>query len=256
MSEPLASRRVGEGAGTPLLWIHGLGEAGSCFDSIIRQPRLAGRPHLLPDLPGYGETPAGSPPPSLASIADRLASWLEASAEPPVIAIGHSQGAVIALLLAERHPERLRGLIDVEGNKSEGDCGYSLPIAAEDPGAFREQGHSRLCDLAAERAAFDPAQAGYAERMRRADPETLHAHATELVALSREEGLATRLGRLSLPRLFVNGAPSGCPPRSLELVDATGVPRVEIGPAGHWPFFDQPAAFAEAVAAQLVAWRA
>jgi pimeloyl-ACP methyl ester carboxylesterase len=189
-------------------------------------------------------------------VADRLARWLEASAAPPVVAIGHSQGAVVGLLLAERHPGCLRALIDVEGNKSLDDCGYSAPIAAQALADFRSSGHARICELARGRAGTDPAQAGYAERMRGADSETLHAHATELVVLSREEQLAGRLGALSLPRLFVSGVPSGCSARSLALVDAAGVSRVEIGPAGHWPFVDQPEAFASAVAGQLAAWGA
>jgi len=254
VSPELASRRVVGDARTPLLWIHGLGEAGGCFDAIVQEPELRGRPHLLPDLPGYGDTPAGNPPPSLAGVADRLAEWLEASGEPPVVAVGHSQGGVIGLLLAERHPERLRALIDVEGNKSAGDCGYSAKMAGQDLALFESEGHARLCELARSSAASDPAQEGFAGRLRRADPRTLHAHATELVALSHGEQLAARLGRLSLPRLFVSGVPTGCPPRSLELVDAAGVSRIEIGPAGHWVFFDQPGAFARAVAAQLAAW--
>lgn len=187
-------------------------------------------------------------------MADVLAGWLAESGEGPAVAVGHSQGAVVGLLLAERHPERLRALVDVEGNKSEGDCGYSRPIADFSLDVFRERGHAELCDRAARRAASDPAQGGYAERMRRADPATLHAHAAELLALSREERLAERLGRLSLPRLFVSGVPRGCPPRSLELVDAAGVARVEIGPAGHWPFVDRRDDFAAALGAQLERW--
>jgi pimeloyl-ACP methyl ester carboxylesterase len=254
VSAGLLGRQLGAGPGTPLLWIHGLGESGRGFDAIARHSRLAGRRQLLPDLPGYGETPALSPPPSLAAVAGILARWLEESNEPAVVAVGHSQGAVIGLLLAERHPGRLRALIDVEGNKSEGDCGSSGPIAAESLASFRDAGHLRFCAVVRERAASDPAQAGYADRLGRADPDTLHAHATELVALSRGEQLAARLARLSLPRLCLSGVPGGCPPRSLELIDMAGVPRIEIGPAGHWPFFDQPDAFADAVAGQLAAW--
>jgi pimeloyl-ACP methyl ester carboxylesterase len=259
LSAALAATRIGDppgaaGAAAPQLWIHGLGEAGAGFATIARPPRLAGRRHLLPDLPGYGATPPGPEPTPLAGVADALAAWLEAQGERAAIALGHSQGAVIALLLAERHPARVRALIDIEGNKSEGDCGYSAPIAAFDLASFEARGHREMCERAAGRAAADPAQAGYAVRMRRADTRTLHAHARELVALSRQEGLAGRLGALSLPRLFVNGAPRGCPPRSLELADAAGVRRVEIGPAGHWPFVDQPDAFADAVAAQLAEW--
>lgn len=144
--------------------------------------------------------------------------------------------------------------MDVEGNKSEGDCGYSGPIAGFSLAAFCERGHGELCDLAARRAASEPAQGGYAARMRGADPATLHAHATELLALSRQERLAERLGRLCLPRFFLSGVPRGCPPRSLELVDAAGVARVEIGPAGHWPFVDRRDAFAAALGERLGTW--
>ena len=60
MSAGLIGRQLGAGPGTPLLWIHGLGESGRGFDAIARHSRLAGRRQLLPDLPdAFADAVAG-----------------------------------------------------------------------------------------------------------------------------------------------------------------------------------------------------
>ena len=50
-------REAGSDAPAPsVLWIHGLGESGLCFEQLCRHPALESWPCLVPDLPGYGRS--------------------------------------------------------------------------------------------------------------------------------------------------------------------------------------------------------
>ena len=92
---------------------------------------------------------------------------------------------------------------------------------------------------------------GYHASMCFADPRTFHRHARELVELSEPETMAVRLAHLPVPVTYVAGAPDGACARSRDLLDGAGVATIEIAPAGHWPFIDQPGVFAGAVATLL-----
>jgi 3-oxoadipate enol-lactonase len=95
-------RRAGEG--TPLLLLHGFGGAAWNFTELA--PRLAGRPLVIPDLPGHGASEP-LPSPSIAGFADAVAELLD----EPASVVGHSMGGVVALRLAERRPELVRALL-------------------------------------------------------------------------------------------------------------------------------------------------
>ena len=82
-------------------------------------------------------------------------------------------------------------------------------------------------------------------------PEGCYANARELVEVSEPETMAVRLAHLPVPVTYVAGAPDGACARSRELLDGAGVATIEIAPAGHWPFIDQPGVFAGAVATLL-----
>jgi pimeloyl-ACP methyl ester carboxylesterase len=187
--------------------------------------------------------------PSLADVADHLAGWLGARGGPPPVLVGHSMGGVIGVLLAERHPGALAALVDVDGNVSPGDCTYSGRAAAYGDADFLTRGFSAMCAYVDERAPGDPAHASYALSIRLADPRTFHRHAADLVAVSAPEDMADRLARLPLPVTYIAGVPGGACLRSRDLLQSAGVRLVDIAPAGHWPFVDQPDRFAAAVAA-------
>lgn len=237
----------GERAEPALLLIHGLGESGLCFEELAAHPRLSGRRRLIPDLPGYGRTPWPGEPMGLADTADYLAEWLKWRKERPVVVLGHSMGGVVALLLAERHPALVAGVIDVDGNKSAQDCSFSAPTSALSEEQFLRLGFGQLQEKVFRGSVNEPALRGYYVSMRLCDPRTFYRQSRELVELSREELMAERLARLRKPVVFVAGCPGGAAPRTLELIAEAKVPCVKIEPSGHWPFIDQPDQFANAV---------
>lgn len=248
----LGGMHVRERPGLPtLLWLHGLGESGRCFEAIAAHPALAGAGALIPDLPGYGGSEPPATPLPLRAIADHLAGWLAARGAPPVVVVGHSMGGVIGVHLAERHPARVSHLVDVDGNVSPGDCTYSGRAAAFDDAAFAARGFAEMVAYVDDRATTDAAHRSYAVSIRLADPATFLLHARELVAESEPETMAGRLAALRVPVTYLAGAPGGACPRSRELLAAAGIATIAIEPSGHWPYVDQPDAFAAALRALL-----
>ena len=243
MSEVLFMKWTRVGQGPVLCWIHGLGESSRCFHGMSE--RLPGFAHHLVDLPGYGRADRVKTPYSLVQAAEQLAGAIREFA--PCVVVGHSMGGVVGLFLAEREPQLLRGLINVDGNISSGDCGYSGPISRQTLSEFLNRGYQELLRSLQERGAEDHAHRGYFTSMRLAQPEGVYAHSQELVEWSTGENLARRMAKLKVPSVYIAGAPGGAAERSLELLHQAGVETRLIGPSGHWPFIDQPEQFTEEV---------
>ena len=74
--------------------------------------RLAGHhPVHVIDLPGFGLSSDPGRVLDVAQHADHLAAWLEAAGLPPVTVLGNSFGCQVAVDLAVRYPDRVRGLV-------------------------------------------------------------------------------------------------------------------------------------------------
>jgi pimeloyl-ACP methyl ester carboxylesterase len=103
-----------EGAGEPLLLVHGWGADSHEWDWHV--DALASRHRVLAvDLRGHGRSSApahGNTPPAMAAD---LARFLDG----PVTAVGHSMGAQVVSILAVEHPELVRAVVAV-------DAGYGV----------------------------------------------------------------------------------------------------------------------------------
>ena len=102
-----------EGAGAPVILLHGPGEHALKWFTIL--PDLAATNTVIaPDLPGHGETEVREGNLDV----ERVLSWLDAlieatCAEPPVLA-GQVIGGAIALRYAARHPHRVARLVLID----------------------------------------------------------------------------------------------------------------------------------------------
>ncbi|RMH18940.1 MAG: alpha/beta fold hydrolase [Acidobacteria bacterium] len=247
----LRRRRPARAAGT-VLWIHGLGESALCFERLLAEPRLGRWQHLAPDLPGYGKSPwRRGEPLGFAAQADALARLLRRLETPPAVVVGHSMGGVVGTVLAERAPDVVRALVDVEGNVSFDDCTTSREVAELSLEQLVAGGLETVRDRVYRRGLEERPLRGYFASLSLCDPRALHRDSRRLVELSRDEVLAPRLGALALPVLYLLGDPGGAGRRSRRLLDRAGVPWRAIRPAGHWPFLDQHEAFVEELLAFL-----
>jgi pimeloyl-ACP methyl ester carboxylesterase len=103
-----ATLRVYEaGEGPTVVLLHGLGGAACNWTAVA--PALAERARVVvAELPGHGGSSAlPAPVATLDAYADRVAGVVPARA----VVAGHSLGALVALRLAARHPQLVRGLV-------------------------------------------------------------------------------------------------------------------------------------------------
>jgi pimeloyl-ACP methyl ester carboxylesterase len=233
-----------EATGPAILFVHGLGESGLCFEHLLHAPDLAKHRLLMPDLPGYGRSPwCEEAALGLVEQADHLMEWVRTKTGDPVIVLGHSMGGVVALLMAERHPEQVRFVVDVDGNKSPGDCVFSSQACEYDLDTFSAAGFDRMRAAIHDKGYEDLAQRGYYVSLRLADPRAYHHNSGELVEMSTPRDMARRLAELPMGKVYIAGVPGGASQLTHQLLREAGVRTVCIEPSGHWPFIDQPAAF-------------
>ncbi len=234
-----------------VLYVHGLGESGLCFERVMADPRLADWAHLAVDLEGYGKSLWAAEPFALDEHAQRLARLIDRLSLESVVVVGHSMGGVIGTLLCERLAGTARGFVNVEGNLSLPDCGYSGRAVEFSLEAWLDHGFDRVLDAIHHEGESAGVRLAYIASILMCDPRAYHRNSRDLVELSRAEGLAARLAALDAPTVYVHGAPRGTGERSLGLLERAGVERIRIDGAGHWPFLDQHDAFVEALAGFL-----
>lgn len=70
---------------------------------------------LAPDLRGRGGSATLGPPYGMAAHADDVAALLDHAGVDQATALGHSMGGFVAVVLAGRHPDRVRDLVLVDG---------------------------------------------------------------------------------------------------------------------------------------------
>lgn len=243
-------RPVAESRGV-LLFVHGLGESGLCFEALLDEPRLDAWRRLAIDLPGYGKSPWQPEPCDFAATTARLAAWLDAEDLPPVVVVGHSMGGMLGADLARLVPARVRAFLNVEGNISFADCTASQEAAVDTLENFLARGHRALLERTDQGGAEDRALRGYYASLRLADPRQFHRDSVELVERSRAETLAAETAAVACPTHYVLGDPRGTGTHSRALLDAAGVSWQAIADAGHWPYLDQHEHFVDALIAFL-----
>ncbi len=235
-----------------VVYIHGLGESALCFERLMADQRLGRWSHLAVDLAGYGKSTWAAEPLSLEQHAAGLAEVLDTVADEPAVILGHSMGGVVALLLAEQAPRKVRALVNVEGNISPPDCHFSSQAAVHSPDDWLERGYDQLLDgLYRDQREDRQVLRPYCASIQMCDPRAYYRNSRDLVAASAEERLAVRMAAVERPKIYFFGAPRGAGDQSRGLLSQAEVEMVGIPDAGHWPFLDHPRAFADELLAFL-----
>ena len=96
------------GEGTPVIWVHGFPLASSIFE-----PQLAIRHvrHVIPDLPGFGQSRPDGRVLSIDDYAHMMLDLLDHRGLDRAVFAGLSMGGYVCLAIARIAPQRLRGLI-------------------------------------------------------------------------------------------------------------------------------------------------
>jgi pimeloyl-ACP methyl ester carboxylesterase len=99
------------GSGPTLVFLHGGGDSGE--HSFVRQLDVFSERHhiVAPDQVGQGRTPEVPGPLSYTAMMQDTATLLEQLKLKHVDVVGFSDGGILALMLAIRHPELVRRLV-------------------------------------------------------------------------------------------------------------------------------------------------
>jgi pimeloyl-ACP methyl ester carboxylesterase len=99
------------GSGPALVFLHGGGDSGE--HSFVRQLDLFSEHHhiVAPDQVGQGRTPEVSGPLSYTAMMEDTAELLRKLKLRHVDIVGFSDGGILALMLAVRHPDLVRRLV-------------------------------------------------------------------------------------------------------------------------------------------------
>lgn len=101
-----------QGTGEPVVLLHGLLGSHSYWDEVVKHISGAKYEVIVPDLLGFGQS--DKPKDLQYRIEDHVAAIEKevlADIKTPVTLVGHSMGAMIALRLAARNPDRVKTLI-------------------------------------------------------------------------------------------------------------------------------------------------
>ncbi|MCI3242689.1 alpha/beta fold hydrolase [Streptomyces spinosisporus] len=223
------------------VYVHGLGALSAVYHAhIAARPELAGRRSLFVDLPGHGisDRPRHFGY-TLEEHADALAAALDAAGLTGAELVAHSMGGTVAVVLAHRRPDLVSRLVLTEANldPEPPPTAGSSSIASYGEDAFVNGGHARVLET------VGPV---WAATMRLADPRALHRSATGLWRGSNPPAREILEG-LPVDRVYLQGELSG-ELAGRQALEASGVRVVTVPGAGHNVMFDNPDAFAAAVA--------
>lgn len=243
--------------------LHGFG--ASTFSWRAVSPVLAERmPVVGFDRPGFGLTErplrwAGPDPYSPVTQADLTVRLMDRLGIRRAVLVGHSAGGAVALLAAERHPERVAALVLEAPAIFAGGPPAALTPLLRTPQLRRigpllsRRLAGRAGDEFLRRAWYDPSLItsetlrGYRRPLRATDWDRALWSVT---IAERPRDLPARLSRLSQPVLFITGDDDRIvPPTDTERAAAlvAGARLVTIPQSGHIPHEERPERFTAAV---------
>ena len=209
---------------------------------------------------------------TIEQMADDIAALCRTLGIAQPVILGHSFGGFVALTLALRHPDPAGGLILVDTAAASDDTADLAMLEARHGAKVRaiaarifggDGSESAMADfnrLVFPTYLYDPAVAGAvlgAVARSSYNPEIADYHSANHSA--NQAGyydVRARLGEIRTPTLVVVGeADWVCPPRASRAI-AAGLPAAELlvlPEAGHFPFGEQPEAFAAAARRFLTA---
>ncbi len=103
-----------EGNGIPMVMFHGYADSADTWRPTLARLARRGRRAIAVDLPGFGTAAPLAPDPILPQLDEfALAAvrYVSGRAHTPVLAVGNSLGGCVTLRLAERHGDRLAGIV-------------------------------------------------------------------------------------------------------------------------------------------------
>jgi pimeloyl-ACP methyl ester carboxylesterase len=107
---PFAYREVGTAAGVPLVLLHHVTAVLDDWDPAVVDGLAAERRVIMVDLRGVGRS-GGTTPDTFEAMAADTVAFLDALALDSVDLLGYSLGGIVAQVVAQQYPDRVRRII-------------------------------------------------------------------------------------------------------------------------------------------------
>jgi pimeloyl-ACP methyl ester carboxylesterase len=107
------------GAGTPFLLVHGLSSNRRTWERVAARLHALGHPVASVDLRGHGRSDKPDAGYDFATMGDDLLRVLDAAGFETAVLVGQSTGGNIVVDLAARAPERVAGVVGIDGGALE-----------------------------------------------------------------------------------------------------------------------------------------
>ena len=227
----------------PIVFIPGLGASKEVYEKAAHYLQASGLMNklLFLDSPGFGESIAPNDfDYALDAQAELIAKLLKELDLGRCHIVGHSQGGVIGILLAEKFPKVVYSLVDLEGNLYKADGLTSTRVAAA-------KNYEKEIKAVVEEYSRNqsPGRRAYAQMIGNADPESYYKSAVALKEASAGNDLLKRLdaikktlvGRVSY---FVG---EKTPVPAYNKIWDSEIDVVKIWGGGHFMMIDNPKEF-------------
>ncbi len=239
------------GSGIPLYLLHAFP-----FDrrfwrgtSKLLQARQPAVQTVAPDLRGFGESTDASLF-SIADLADDVATLMNTLGHAKAVICGLSMGGYVALAFANRHADRLSGLI-LADTKAGADSPEARQARGEAIALVNSAGVAAYFDKTLPKLVAPAATASVRAAVKKiAVQQRPAAVAAGLQALRDRPDRRTELARITCPTLVIVGSEDALTPpaESRDMATAIkGARLVEIPGSGHLSNHEAPAAFVAAV---------
>ncbi len=235
---------IAHGAASPperptLVLVHGAG--GNLYHWPPTLRRLPGHDVLALDLPGHGRS-SGPGCTTITDYAAILAAWLDHMGLPPCVVVGHSMGGAIALELALREAQRLRGLVLIATGARLRVHPDILRRVRDDPAGVGQM----LVEWAYGPQATSEQKRRYRQHLLRVDREVLYG---DWLACDRFD-VRAQLHTISIPTLILAGTADIMTPPSRATFLAEHIPDADLAwieGAGHMLPLERPTEVAGAI---------
>ena len=236
-----------------LLFIHGLGESGRCFDEVFRDERFSDFNILIPDMLGYGRSSdARDEDYSLNSQVNRIWEIIDKTGVKELDVIGHSLGGDLTTLLCNSDKEgMIEKYVNIEGDVTQYDDFITRDaVEAGKNNEFENWFVDRyMNDLVLNQwgKAF-PSCLRYYESLKLCQPQAFKANALELYELKNalpgkyKSQLGKIYASLTVSKVFCYGTKS-IDERSIQFLRDNNLRFEEFSEAGHWVMIDQAEEF-------------
>jgi 3-oxoadipate enol-lactonase len=235
------------GEGTPIFWIHGFPLASSMYE---HQLAIRGVRHVMPDLPGFGQSRPQGDAVSMDDYARMCIDLLDHRGIDRAVFAGFSMGGYICFAIARLAPERMRGLILIDTRET-ADTDEARQGRYASIEKVKKEGVRPIVDSMLPKMLTPAAPPEMRERVREimssssADGVTAALH-----AMATRPDSTPQLGQIRVPTLVIVGEQDPItPPADAERMTAaiSGARLVRIAGAAHLSNYEKAAEVNRAV---------